>query len=86
MGRRSRSIRERREPSRNPKDHQLAIVEVEGDAPNCFEVRCSCDFFTHTHAGIVVAEELARVHFFQATGIAIRPQTVPTFNPKGIRQ
>jgi hypothetical protein len=60
----------------NPDDHVPAIVEVPGDAPHCFEVRCTCGYWSHTDSGIAVAEEVAIRHFYMATGIAIQRKEV----------
>lgn len=41
----------------------LAIIEVPGDAPGCFEVRCEThDFWTHTASGYDAAEFAALRH------------------------
>lgn len=41
----------------------LAIVEVEGDAPGCFEIRCvTHEWWTHTVSGFAAAEHAALIH------------------------
>lgn len=42
---------------------EIAIVEVEGDAPGCFEIMCGVhDFWTHTTSGFESAEITALRH------------------------
>lgn len=48
---------------RRPRLHQILLIETE--APNCVEVRCSCDEVTWTPHGIDHAAEIGQMHIFE---------------------
>jgi len=63
-----------RERSSGP--HIIAILPAEGDCPNAFDIRCSCNFYENTLWGEEHAKELAREH---KKAVGALPILIPLF-------